>query len=164
MTLESQAQRGGIKLTLQAEDLAGLSEGAPLWFKGLQIGQLGALTLDAGGNASVELLVNERYRHLLQRARFYRAAPLQVEADLSGIKVETSPASAWLAGASSWYRPRRVTGLTASTPARSWPCLGAAMPKRSAGRFVPLRLMGSVWAPRPLSGTGSGQGQGAGCR
>ncbi|WP_415870942.1 MlaD family protein [Aeromonas caviae] len=98
MTLESQAQRGGIKLTLQAEDLAGLSEGAPLWFKGLQIGQLGALTLDAGGNASVELLVNERYRHLLQRARFYRAAPLQVEADLSGIKVETSPASAWLAG------------------------------------------------------------------
>jgi hypothetical protein len=29
MTLESQAQRGGIKLTLQAEDLAGLSEGAP---------------------------------------------------------------------------------------------------------------------------------------
>lgn len=98
MTLESQAQRGGIKLTLQAEDLAGLSEGAPLWFKGLQIGQLGALTLDAGGNASVELLVNERYRHLLQRARFYRTAPLQVEADLSGIKVETSPASAWLAG------------------------------------------------------------------
>ena len=98
MTLESQAQRGGIKLTLQAEDLAGLSEGAPLWFKGLQIGQLGALTLDAGGNASVELLVNERYRHLLQRARFYRASPLQVEADLSGIKVETSPASAWLAG------------------------------------------------------------------
>jgi hypothetical protein len=75
MTLESQAQRGGIKLTLQAEDLAGLNEGAPLWFKGLQIGQLGALTLDAGGNASVELLVNERYRHLLQRARFYRAAP-----------------------------------------------------------------------------------------
>ncbi len=98
MPLESQAQRGGIKLTLQAEDLAGLSEGAPLWFKGLQIGQLGALTLDVGGNASVELLVNERYRHLLQRARFYRAAPLQVEADLSGIKVETSPASAWLAG------------------------------------------------------------------
>ncbi|UNP90132.1 MlaD family protein [Aeromonas encheleia] len=98
MTLESQAQRGGIKLTLQADDLAGLSEGAPLWFKGLQIGQVGPLTLDAKGNASVSLLVNEIHRHLLKGARFYRAAPLQIEANLSGIKVDTSPASAWLAG------------------------------------------------------------------
>ena len=98
MTLESQAQRGGIKLTLQADDLAGLSEGAPLWFKGLQIGQVGPLTLDAKGNASVSLLVNENHSHLLKGARFYRAAPLQIEANLSGIKVDTSPASAWLAG------------------------------------------------------------------
>ena len=98
MTLESQAQRGGIKLTLQADDLAGLSEGAPLWFKGLQIGQVGPLTLDAKGNASVSLLVNENHSHLLKGARFYRASPLQIEANLSGIKVETSPASAWLAG------------------------------------------------------------------
>ena len=98
MTLESQAQISGIKLTLQADDLAGLNEGAPLWFKGLQIGQLGALTLDTSGNASVSLVVNERYQHLLKRARFYRASPLQVQADLSGVKVETSPASAWLAG------------------------------------------------------------------
>lgn len=98
MTLESQAQRGGIKLTLQADDLAGLSEGAPLWFKGLQIGQVGPLTLDAKGNASVSLLVNENHSHLLKEARFYRAAPLQIEANLSGIKVDTSPASAWLAG------------------------------------------------------------------
>mgnify|MGYP002141880761 FL=1 len=98
MTLESQAQISGIKLTLQADDLAGLNEGAPLWFKGLQIGQLGALTLDTSGNASVSLVVNEPYQHLLKRARFYRASPLQVQADLSGLKVETSPASAWLAG------------------------------------------------------------------
>lgn len=98
MALESQAQISGIKLTLQADDLAGLNESAPLWFKGLQIGQLGALTLDTSGNASVSLVVNERYQHLLKRARFYRASPLQVQADLSGVKVETSPASAWLAG------------------------------------------------------------------
>ncbi|MBV7415121.1 MlaD family protein [Aeromonas sp. sif2433] len=98
MTLESQAQRGGIKVTLQADDLAGLSEGAPLWFKGLQIGQVGPLTLDAKGNASVSLLVNENHSHLLKGARFYRASPLQIEANLSGIKVDTSPASAWLAG------------------------------------------------------------------
>lgn len=98
MTLEEQAQRGGIKLTLQADDLAGLNEGAPLWFKGLQIGQVGPLTLDASGNASVGLLVNDAHRSLLNRARFYRAAPLQIDANLSGIKVETSPASAWLAG------------------------------------------------------------------
>ena len=98
MALASQEQRDGIRLTLQADDLAGLNEGAPLWFKGLQIGQLGALTLDAKGNASVNLVVNEGYQHLLKRARFYRAAPLQVQADLSGLKVEASPASAWLAG------------------------------------------------------------------
>ncbi|MCH7373243.1 MULTISPECIES: MlaD family protein [Aeromonas] len=98
MMLTDQAQPGGIKLTLQADDLAGVSEGAPLLFKGLQIGQVGQLTLDASGNASIELQVSEAYRPLLTRARFYRAAPLQIAADLSGIKVESSPASAWLAG------------------------------------------------------------------
>jgi ABC-type transporter Mla subunit MlaD len=38
---------------LQADDLAGLNEGAPLWYKGLQVGQIRQLTLDGGGNASV---------------------------------------------------------------------------------------------------------------
>ncbi|MGY3857916.1 MlaD family protein [Aeromonas intestinalis] len=98
MTLESQGQVGGILLTLQADDLAGLSEGAPLWFKGLQIGQVGPLSLDASGNARVALRVEEAHRALLNRARFYRASPLQVDASLAGIKVDTSPASAWLGG------------------------------------------------------------------
>lgn len=98
MTLESQAQSGGIRLGLQADDLAGLSEGAPVWFKGLQVGQVGPLTLDGTGNARVELRIEEAHRQLLNRARFYRAAPLQIDASLAGIKVDTSPASAWLAG------------------------------------------------------------------
>lgn len=98
MTLESQAQSGGIRLGLQADDLAGLSEGAPVWFKGLQVGQVGPLTLDGNGNARVELRIEEAHRQLLNRARFYRAAPLQIDASLAGIKVDTSPASAWLAG------------------------------------------------------------------
>lgn len=98
MTLSSKEQPGGIKLVLQADDLAGLNEGAPLWYKGLQVGQISQLTLDGGGNASVTLVVQSQYQHLLNRARFYRAAPLQIDADLSGIKVETSPASAWIGG------------------------------------------------------------------
>lgn len=98
MTLESQAQSGGLRLGLQADDLAGLSEGAPVWFKGLQVGQVGPLTLDGNGNARVELRIEEAHRQLLNRARFYRAAPLQIDASLAGIKVDTSPASTWLAG------------------------------------------------------------------
>lgn len=98
ITLSGQDQVSGTRLTLLADDLAGLNEGAPLWYKGLQIGQINQLSLDANGNASVALVVNTEYQHLLKRARFYRASPLQIDADLSGIKVETSPASAWIGG------------------------------------------------------------------
>ncbi|CAJ1783428.1 MlaD family protein [Aeromonas salmonicida] len=94
ITLSGQDQVSGTRLTLLADDLAGLNEGAPLWYKGLQIGQINQLN----GNASVALVVNTEYQHLLKRARFYRASPLQIDADLSGIKVETSPASAWIGG------------------------------------------------------------------
>ncbi|GAA0432331.1 MlaD family protein [Aeromonas salmonicida subsp. achromogenes] len=98
ITLSGQDQVSGTRLTLLADDLAGINEGAPLWYKGLQIGQINQLSLDANGNASVALVVNTEYQHLLKRARFYRASPLQIDADLSGIKVETSPASAWIGG------------------------------------------------------------------
>ncbi|MFB2873950.1 MlaD family protein [Aeromonas jandaei] len=98
MTLTDRAPQDGIKVTLQADDLAGLNQDAPIWYKGLQVGRISQLELDGRGNASVALQIQPAYAHLLNRARFYRAAPLQIDADLSGIKVEASPASAWLSG------------------------------------------------------------------
>ncbi|WP_429056437.1 MlaD family protein [Aeromonas jandaei] len=98
MALTDRAPQDGIKVTLQADDLAGLNQDAPIWHKGLQVGRISQLELDGRGNASVALQIQPTYAHLLNRARFYRAAPLQIDADLSGIKVEASPASAWLSG------------------------------------------------------------------
>ncbi|PTT49022.1 MlaD family protein [Aeromonas sp. HMWF016] len=98
MGLTDRAPQAGIKVMLQADDLAGLNQDAPIWYKGLQVGRISQLDLDGRGNASVALQIQPAYAHLLNRARFYRAAPLQIDADLSGIKVETSPASAWLSG------------------------------------------------------------------
>lgn len=98
MTLTDRAPQTGTRISLQADDLAGLNQDAPIWYKGLQVGRINQLILDKQGNASVELMIQPEYQHLLARARFYRAAPLQIAADLSGIKVETSPASAWLGG------------------------------------------------------------------
>ncbi|MEM0551068.1 MULTISPECIES: MlaD family protein [Aeromonas] len=98
MALTDRAPQDGIKVTLQADDLAGLNQDAPIWYKGLQVGRISQLDLDGRGNASVALQLQPAYAHLLNRARFYRAAPLQIDADLSGIKVEASPASAWLSG------------------------------------------------------------------
>ncbi|PPA31748.1 mammalian cell entry protein [Aeromonas jandaei] len=98
MALTDRAPQDGIKVTLQADDLAGLNQDAPIWYKGMQVGRISQLDLDGRGNASVALHIQPTYAHLLNRARFYRAAPLQIDADLSGIKVEASPASAWLSG------------------------------------------------------------------
>ncbi|MBM0490474.1 MCE family protein [Aeromonas jandaei] len=98
MALTDRAPQDGIKVTLQADDLAGLNQDAPIWYKGLQVGRISQLDLDGRGNASVALQIQPAYAHLLNRARFYRAAPLEIDADLSGIKVEASPASAWLSG------------------------------------------------------------------
>ncbi|MGL5040758.1 MAG: MlaD family protein, partial [Aeromonas sp.] len=98
MTLTNRAMPIGTKVTLQADDLAGLNQDAPVWFKGLQVGHISQLILDAHGEANVEVVIAPAYAHLLKHARFYRASPLQIEADLSGIKVDTSPASAWIGG------------------------------------------------------------------
>ncbi len=97
------------------------------------MGQISQLTLDGGGNASVALVVQSQYQHLLNRARFYRAAPLQIDADLSGIKVETSPASAWIGGGIKLVQAPPVSGSTGSIPARSWPCSAPGMPSPVAG-------------------------------
>lgn len=98
MILTDRVVENGTKVTLQADDLAGLNQDAPVWYKGLQVGRISELALDGRGNATVQLMMAPNHDHLLNRARFYRAAPLQIDADLSGIKVETSPASAWLGG------------------------------------------------------------------
>lgn len=94
----SNAPRAGVTVTLAAADLSGLKEGAPVWFKGLSVGQVDALKLSARGEASVQLLMYEPYRNLLQGARFYKRSPLSVKADLSGVQVDTAPASGWIDG------------------------------------------------------------------
>lgn len=98
ITVVERAAEPGVTLTLQAQDLSGLQEGGPLWFKGIPIGRIERLILSSSGEASLQLTVAATYRDLLRRARFYKGSPLQVEANLSGIRVDALPASAWMGG------------------------------------------------------------------
>ncbi|WP_111872728.1 MlaD family protein [Aeromonas bivalvium] len=126
LILSAQAETKGRELTLATEDLAGLSEGAPVWYKGLQVGSIRALSLDAGGNAKVRVFIERNHGALLERARFYRATPLQIQADLSGIKVETSPAASWLAGGIKLVQARQGGRIDRLYPDEQLALLGSA--------------------------------------
>ncbi|PJG58846.1 MlaD family protein [Aeromonas cavernicola] len=115
----------GTKVVLRADDLTGLSQDAPIWYKGLQVGQISQLVLDSEGQARVELHIAPDYGHLLKGARFYRATPLLINADLSGIKVETSPVSTWLAGGISLVQVPNSEQLSYLYPSQELALLGS---------------------------------------
>ncbi|ENY72086.1 paraquat-inducible protein B [Aeromonas diversa CDC 2478-85] len=98
ISVVGQTPLDGPLLTLSAGDLSGITEGAPLWFKGMPVGRIERLLLDRSGQAQVRVKLSGEYQALLKGARFYKASPLQLEADLSGIRVDTTAASGWIGG------------------------------------------------------------------
>lgn len=129
LLLSAEKAATGQALTLNTEDLSGLSEGAPVWYKGLTVGSIRTLSLDASGNAQIKLTIEDQYKGLLNRARFYRAAPLQIQADLSGIKVETSPAASWLAGGIKLVQARQGPRIDLLYPDEQLALLGSPKAK-----------------------------------
>ncbi|TNI06721.1 mammalian cell entry protein, partial [Aeromonas salmonicida] len=157
----------GPTLTLSADDLSGITEGAPLWFKGMPVGRIEHLTLNRQGQAAVIVKLSGEYRALLEGARFYKAAPLQVEADLSGIRVDSTAASGWIGGGikmvqvkgarvDTLYPSRELATLASpGRAARSWTLRAAHA--EGIGIGTPLYYLGiEAGKVKALKGDGKG--------
>ncbi|MCT7940218.1 PqiB family protein [Shewanella holmiensis] len=86
-----------IKLVLNSQDGAGLSEGAPIYYKKMQIGRIAKIEWQAATDLfSLNLVIDKQFEQLLQpKTVFWRNDAMSVNASLAGVKIDVAP----LAGA-----------------------------------------------------------------
>ena len=86
-----------IKLVLNSLDGASLSEGAPIYYKKMQIGQITKIEWQATTDLfSLNLAIDKQFEQLLQaKTVFWRNEAMSVNASLAGVKIDVAP----LAGA-----------------------------------------------------------------
>ncbi|MBY6185470.1 MCE family protein [Marinobacter hydrocarbonoclasticus] len=87
-----------ISVTLTADTLNGLSVGAPLYFRELEVGKVANLRLK-GDAFEVELAVEPAHQNLInERARFWHQSHIKVEGSLAGVAIQAGPLPQLLRG------------------------------------------------------------------
>lgn len=89
-----------VAVSLRADELGGLRRGAPILFRGIEVGDIQSIALQPDGKALfVEAALEQRYQHLLEEGlRFWHASGIRVSASLQGIDLEVGSAKTLLAG------------------------------------------------------------------
>lgn len=86
-----QSNEPGRGFTLKAQQLGSLAQGSPVYFRGVQIGEIMGYTLSPSDRAvSVAIFVRAPYDALVRETtRFWHASGLQVTAGTDGFKLQT---------------------------------------------------------------------------
>lgn len=81
----------GRSFTLKAQQLGSLSQGSPVYFHGVQVGEVMGYTLSPEDRAvSVSVFLRAPYDALVhERTRFWRSSGIQVSAGADGFKLQT---------------------------------------------------------------------------
>ena len=110
----------GLQVVLVAQDVDSIGEGDPIFYRGLQIGSLGAATLAADGRAvEVEALVRSEFATVVrENTRFWNASGLGVDIGWGGVEARTGPLETVIRG-----------GIQVATPEP------AGAPAQSGDRF-----------------------------
>ena len=88
----------GLRLTLQADSLNGISQGSPVLYRKLPVGVVESYTLNDLGVA-IKLLIEPKYKHLVnESSRFWNASGVTLEGGLQGFKVHSGTLSTMLTG------------------------------------------------------------------
>ncbi|MCJ8168761.1 PqiB family protein [Atopomonas sediminilitoris] len=97
----------GLHLTVRTPRLGSLEQGAPIYYKQIQVGQVKDYELDQDEqNILVGLVIKPEYAHLVrQHTRFWNASGLEIEAGLSGVKINTESLVSVLAGGIAFATP-----------------------------------------------------------
>jgi paraquat-inducible protein B len=97
----------GLQLSLKAEQGNIVNPGSPISFRGIAVGQVDNVSLDAkGSNVAINITVDEEYRHLISNfTRFYNASGVTISGGLSNFILKTESADALLKGGISFFNP-----------------------------------------------------------
>ncbi len=96
--LAANNQRGFAKYSLFADELPPVSEGSPILYRNLQVGEVTGYALVRDG-VTVSFKIENKYRHLISPSTvFWNRSGVEIEAGLDGVKVKADPISTLIKG------------------------------------------------------------------
>ncbi|EEA01174.1 Mammalian cell entry related domain protein [Burkholderia sp. H160] len=98
----------GARFVLRAPMLGSLSAGSPVYFHGVQVGQVLGYSLARGGdNVRIGVFVRRPFDRLVTPdTRWWQASGVELKLDSSGLRLDAPPAAALLAGGLAFDMPR----------------------------------------------------------
>ncbi|MGR5280867.1 MlaD family protein [Photobacterium damselae] len=97
-SLADNQRSSAAKLTLFADKLPPVSEGSPILYRNLQVGQVLGYALKGDG-VTINIEIESQYRHLInQQTVFWNRSGVEVEAGIGGLKLTASPLSTLIKG------------------------------------------------------------------
>ncbi len=102
-----QMRRQSLELRLETRDARSLQEGSPIYYHGLQIGQIGQSWLTSDAKAvRFEAFIDSRFQALVRTgSRFYKTNGIDVSLGLGGLKVESQTLASISVGGVSLVTP-----------------------------------------------------------
>jgi paraquat-inducible protein B len=99
----------GIKtFKILTETAEGFSQGDPIFYKGLVVGELSSPSLQSNGTILMDTLIYPKYADLLTPSSlFYKASGISFQADSSGFRVETPSLLSATSGGISFFNPKK---------------------------------------------------------
>lgn len=90
----------GLRLTLESEEAGSLSVGAPVYYRGYDVGRVESRKLDPDGRrVSYEIFIREEYQRLVRdNTKFWNTSGIDVEAGVDGFKIRTPSFQAMVSG------------------------------------------------------------------
>jgi paraquat-inducible protein B len=94
------ADAPGVTYTLHAKRLGSIGQGAPIYYRGLKVGQvLGTDLSDVGGSVTVHIFIRAPHDQLVHDGtRFWNASGISATAGPDGFKIQSESLSALIAG------------------------------------------------------------------
>ena len=107
------ADEAGRKFKLQADSLGSLSPGSPIYYRGLEVGEvLDYELVERGQGVRIDIFVREPHDRLVRaNSRFWNASGIDISVGADGFTVSTASVEALLAGGVSFDTPVSASNL-----------------------------------------------------
>jgi paraquat-inducible protein B len=121
---------GSLELELDAVDRGGLVRGAPILYRGLEVGKVANVGLSSdGATVKVHVIIDAEYAELVrENSKWWGIRGVQFDLGLQGVQLSMDSLSSWLRGGIAFATPEKpgrkvVTGYRfslAEKPEREW--------------------------------------------
>jgi paraquat-inducible protein B len=123
-------RNGSLEIELDAADRAGLVRGAPVTYRGLEVGRIANVGLsNDGATVRIQVVIEPEYAELVRaNSKWWSISGVQFDLGIKGVQLSIDSLASWIRGGIAFATPdqpgaRVVTGYRftlANEPAREW--------------------------------------------